>query len=492
MIEETVQVHDRYQFEIKTAYDLEPRRRTTTYDVETYVFLPRNLGVSRLSYSKQDFYNDIQTYIRLKTPAVLLRDVCSGRDSPLDRVSASIDLLDDADREQCVAKYERRLKLFGCIVRSALRDHVHFASQAPTNADFDALLGDYLEGVARITRRFRELRRRVNVPKRDPKVVSAFLFLDEYLSLQVEDYTYDLLEQLRGGNSPNAESHRRKLVELARSEADHRREMGRRSVAVEGTDNEEAVFRRGVLKKYVGNVLFLDTRVGREGQFLEQVLFGLAAGVAMLFTMVILFSYQVRYGSLSIPFFAAAVISYVFKDRMKEFIRIYLHRRLGSLLFDHKTSIYTRPAQTIGQCRESFDFVPERRVPSEVLRIRAASHMTEIENELRGERIMRYRKRLRLLSRRIRSAYESSRIEGINDIMRFNVRRFLTRMDDPKKPLFVADEEGYHAIRARRTYHVNLIIRFSAGGRSSYRRFRIVLSRSGIRRIDEVPVGVSA
>jgi hypothetical protein len=70
--------------------------------------------------------------------------------------------------------------------------------------------------------------------------------------------------------------------------------------------------------------------------------------------------------------------------------------------------------------------------------------------------------------------------------MRFNVQEFLRRMDDPKKELFVMNDEGYHRIRGARVYHLNMIVRMTFGGQGLHMRYRVVLNREGIKRIEYV------
>jgi hypothetical protein len=70
--------------------------------------------------------------------------------------------------------------------------------------------------------------------------------------------------------------------------------------------------------------------------------------------------------------------------------------------------------------------------------------------------------------------------------MRFNIERFLSKMDNPAKPIFVIHENGFKQIFAKRVYHLNLIIKYTFDNKSIYRRFRIILSRRGIRSIEMV------
>ena len=63
-------------------------------------------------------------------------------------------------------------------------------------------------------------------------------------------------------------------------------------------------------------------------------------------------------------------------------------------------------------------------------------------------------------------------------------------MDNPVKKIFLPDGEGkVMTIDAKRVYHVNIVVRYGMKGLSdSYVKFRIVLSRNGIKRINIFPV----
>ena len=79
-----IAVHDRYQLELKLGYPLAPGKQTR-YLIDTYLFLPASLGVNSSSYTSRDFYRDIQTYIRMKTPSFLMEQILAAPDSPLRR-----------------------------------------------------------------------------------------------------------------------------------------------------------------------------------------------------------------------------------------------------------------------------------------------------------------------------------------------------------------------------------------------------------------------
>ena len=212
VIEETIQIHDKNQFEIKLGYPFTGEEKAKVYDVETYLFFPNNLGINRYTYTREDFYNSIQVYVRLQTPVVLLRNMIKGKESPLGKLEAAIERLFAGENKKSFANYEYQLKMFCCIFKSAVRDHVEFiaAKEQGMNIkdpnfkghDIKDLVDKYLAGINAVVDAFRALRTRVNLPARGREIFSIFLFGDEYLSLLIEYYTYDLIQVINRFDFP--------------------------------------------------------------------------------------------------------------------------------------------------------------------------------------------------------------------------------------------------------------------------------------------------
>ncbi len=486
MIEETIHIHDKYQCEIKLGYQLDGKEKSTTYDIETYLFFPYSLGITRHTYGKNDFYNDIQAYIRLKTPTILLHNVVKGKHNPLKKLRGRIERLLVQVNQTTIAKYEDQIKMFCCICKSAIRDHVSFISTRVTAGDSEDVLVKYLESIQNISQGFRALRSLLNVPTIEKYLFSIYVFGDEYLSLLIESYTYELLEHIKQIELPGKDEYVMKLLALIAHELEYRKMNGYPSIPDVQTTNEEFIFRAGVLKKYMGNILFLNTRIKQEGEILEQLVFALAAGIAMIFAVGATFFAQSVYASVSLPVFIVLVVSYMFKDRIKELTRGYLGHKLRYVLFDHKMNIYSSPKEKLGWCKESVTFIKERKIPQQIMKLRNRDHITEIENGWLGEKTILYRKRITLFRKNLEHVYRDYQVESINDIMRLNIVKFLSKMDNPKKPVYVFDGENYQKTYGKRVYHVNMIMKYSMKNTVRYKRFRMVLSRNGIKRIEEV------
>ena len=488
MINESITVHDQHQFEIKLGYRLHKESTVTAYGLDAYLYLPYSLGVNRATYSKTQFYNDIQAYIRLKSPELPLGRIVSGAGAPAASLKTAVEALAAGATGESAAASEAEIMIFGCIVKSALRDYVAFLRQAQIEGDRRRLADQYLQYASEILAAYRNLRPVLQIPTVSERQFGVYLFGDEYLSLLFEDYSYLMLETVLTEDDTSFKDLRRRLILFIDSELAYRKQHNYPSIPDEKSDNEQLLFRKSVLKKYIGRVLFLTTRSEPEGALIEQVLFGIAAGIAMLFATAVAFYTQSIFGSLTLPFFVALVVSYVFKDRLKDFLRLYLSKRLTSRFFDHHMRIHTSDRKKVGSCRESFEFVEEPRVPVEVRQMRRRDHITEIENGWMGEKVILYRKRIRLRTRLIRQTFMQHEIEGINDIMRFSVLEFIRKMDNPKKQLYVLDAEDYQRVKGDRVYHLNLILKYMLPSRLVYKRFRIVLNRKQIKRIEPVTV----
>ena len=75
---------------------------------------------------------------------------------------------------------------------------------------------------------------------------------------------------------------------------------------------------------------------------------------------------------------------------------------------------------------------------------------------------------------------------GITEITRLNVSRFLSKMDDPEKPFLMLRDGKVKLATGRRIYKVNMIVAISDRHRTLLYRYRLILDRRGIRRVEAV------
>ncbi len=486
MIKETIKIHDNYQFEIKQSYNLSLDRKTTnSYFVQTYFFIPNNLNINRETYSSGDFYKDLRATIRLKTPAILLKNLANDAEI-MARIRRSLDSLLASRTRQSISSYEYHVKMFCLVYKKSIGVQLRFLKKSTRSKECEHLVAEFITSTVSIAKQFRELKPLITAGGLPEKLQMVYLFADEYISMKTETHSCRLLDILMEIQPRLHKKYHRRVMEIVHGEASYRIRSGYPSVPLAKGDNEKFVFRQGALKKFLSNILYLETRVERGGKFLEQAVYSIAAGVAMVFATMVAFIGQSRYGSLSLPFFIALVISYMFKDRLKELLRLYLSVTLHQWLYDRQRNIYHSFDEKIGTCKESFNIINDNAVPGKILDYRSRDSITDINNSMTGENVILYRKYIRLSSKKFKKIRHRQSANDVIDIMRFNVQHFLRSMDNPEKKIYIPANSGYRRAFGMRVYHINMITYFIVNKKEYLRRFRIVLNRDGIRRIEEV------
>lgn len=486
MIDEIVKIHDKFQFEIKFTYEPNEKSRRTRYAVETFIFLPKSLGIDLNSYPRNMFYDDVKSYIRLKTPRVLLKNIFD-ENSPLNNLEKSVEMLAHSQNNANSADYEYRIKIFCSILKSALRDEIAFLEKNKNCNDIEKNISIFLMELDGLTTKFRKLAKTIKVASITEKSKDLYSYADEYISILLNESRHELYEILEKSDTKKSTSTMEFIIKRAKEEISHRKESGYQSIPSEENDNEVLISRKSTLKKLMGRILYLNRKTKADGAFAEQLILAFVAGLAAtLMTGVTLISKN-KIGDFTLMVFIALVLVYIFKDRMKDILKIYFSNLVRKFFADKKIEIYTNHGHRIGILRESFSFIREDEVPKQVRSARARDFTSKADEDLHDEEIMLYRKDIRLISERFMETFPDFQIDGINDITRFNVTHFLRRMDNPQVDVFIPKKNDYMKVIASRVYHINIVIKnISDKNKISFNSLRIVLNRDGIKRIEEV------
>lgn len=497
MIDSRIEAHDSSQFELKLDYTLDTSRRHNRYDIEVYFFVPKSLGVTPLTYHRGDFYNDIQGYIRFKTPQLSFRALVDSqaKRSPLYRINAALPFLirDPGDKAR-LTRVDEELRMFGCFTRVNLRDRVGALLQRldvggveDVGVSSEILLDELHEAISQ----FRQLAASFEDTTIPQWLREVYLWVDEYISIMIEAYLTELLARVDGlaqGSCQHASRIRKAVATALTAELKYRSQ--RQYVTLLSADgrNEHFIYRSGQLKKFVTSVLFLDINKENEGERWLEIAAATAAGIAMLLSTLAAIWSQQRYGLNSWAFVFALVVGYMFKDRIKDWLRRMFAGQLRRFLADFKVDIVDPLHETkVGRCHESFAFLPRARIPDGVWQARHADSTSVIEKESKREYIMCYSKSVRIRGEVIGELH--GRLSDINDIIRFNIRRLLNRADDPTRtvPMYEPEVDRVSQIEMHKLYHLNVVFALKVPGKTSrIRRVRVVFDKTGIRRLEEL------
>ena len=486
MIDTEVKVHDDFSLEFKIGFITNKNSEDINdFRINTWIFMPNSLDINRSTYDKADFYRDVKTNIRLITPVYSLEEILKAGRGPFPRLQKAIDdLAVNAADEATTESYVYQVKMLVCIVKSALRRHIHIIANAATDEDVVEHVRSYIRDIRSIALQYREMWDELTEPHISKSQQEYFLFGDDFLGNIIEQYTFQIIKLLRGRalfEVLNPELH--KLIE---DEIQHRRKFGFRLLDPnDEKHNSLVITQRNVLKKFVESDLFLQIVKKKDGALAQQFYYSIAAGVAMIFATVISFFATQRFGNFTTDLFIILVFSYMFKDRIKDMMRYYFSSKLGKKYFDTKLKLSIRK-QEIGWVKEGFDYIEESKLPEEVRNMRARSPLVEAENQVYDEKVILYRKWVNLSQKDIEK-YKEYRLSGINDITRFNLLSYTQKMDNPSIPLYMSDKErGFVSIKGNKVYSLYFIIQCKSSEDEYFRRYRVLFNRNGIADVSEL------
>jgi len=499
MIQQSAIPHDKYQLELKLDYEL-GREKKTHYRISTYIFIPRSLGITEESYTKTEFYRDVKNYIRIKTPEMGLRDLLDSDGTPLKEIQKIINQPNWYADHKANQRTIQALRLFGAMFKSSLREHLNLVQKrintSTPNTKITSLIGNLIEEFIsqskNVSTHYRSFYTELNLPFISEDVFSAYLLVDEYISLLIEESTTELFavvsEYYKGEQRSHSLTTLNKIVER---ETAHRISRGYGSVLNVNDGNETYTFRASVLKKYVSGVLHLSTDSQREGRGIEQALMALAAGISMVFATMVAFYFQSVYGNFTLPVFVALVVGYMFKDRIKEIGRSLFSGSLNARLYDRRINIKTLDGKyKLAVLREKITFMKEGNLPQSIRSARQKDPFADLDNDREGETVICHTKDIVLRDALFHKAFDGlPRISGLNDIIRYDIYPYLRKMADPVEKQLFLENGQLKTITTHKVYHINLVSHYTSISphfQRRYERMRLILNRKGIKRIEQI------
>lgn len=480
MVRDFIKIHDQFAFEIKLEFPVgEGRKKKDRFNFEMFLFLPYGLDVHKHNFQSKDFYRSLKTNIRLTSPQYKLEELLNGKNAPLASLTSSIERSKKYPSDQNIQLSKQQLKKYCSIFDSAIRQAIERINRSKKMESRSKLVNVFILQIELLREGYHKLPAILIGDVSLEDLLREYRFADEYQSLLIETHVFALMRYLQN----KKEDHKADLAnlhQLAEQEMDFRDAQDYPSVSKPKHSNEDVLHRKSRLKKYIESNLFLNTYTRQEGLVTAQILFSIAAGLAMVFATAVAFASQMIYGTLTIPFFIALVIGYMFKDRIKELVRVYLDKKRKKVHADFKTIIYDQHKKKIGHLKESFHFEQKTHLPEDVKNARELMRITEMGEIGSGDNILGYKNKTILLNSKI----QKKEFSGITQILRLNISDFTRKMDDPEKEVFVRTKKGIKRMLADRVYHLNMILRYGDSKTKEIKCYKIKASRNGIKKIE--------
>lgn len=496
-----IHLRDKWQFELKSEFFPLAGQKSNIYTQQFYIFIPKSLHISDTNYTKEDFFKDQTNYIRYKTPVFTFKQLNdpSNEISPFFKIS---ELLAFEDISSSIEEISDELKLLGNIVRSTLRKEASKLTAIATSDNFKSHQQHFLHEIQKLEQEIYTLRSQISNLKKEffksEKTISThmrrqFLYVDEFISNSIHHYLTGLLKILRRVDLPESQQSDLILSQIIVNEEKHRRTTSSHDDQ-QNLDNDEMEFlsyRANLLNKFIMDALMLNTSRSSPDKGLKNLIGSFAAGIAMLIYFS-LFVWQGQYLLINSELFIiGTVLLYILKDRLKEGIKSSSYKVAFRWFADFKTKIKTSDnKKQIGTMKEFFSYVTPNSVPDEIMHVRNKEFHYVLEDFHRPERIIRYKKTIEI-EQQPKESY--SRRYSLNLIFRFNILKFLEKADNPYETYHRINPENYDfsLMRLPKTYHVNIIMKNTfmtkeGDERSELKKFRLVLDKNGIKRVEQV------
>lgn len=495
-------VHDRFQIESDITFDLRPRgpfESRRKFKIDMYLYLPYSLGVNSSNFNGAEFFRHWTSYFRVRAPMYQQWRVLPPELLSFPSVDEYFAGHLSTDRRQKLGpRVVQDIKLFGNFLYTELKKLRSALPKKRRNRDAQRrrYLAEELIHRVSLLWSFRDICLKPLREGRylvDETVQRVFFLTDEYLSYRAE------LVLLRARDS--LFEHSEELGELLAREISYRHEHQLLVLCEE----EEAprtleayTYRLGLLKKYLGEALFLQTVSDKKDHLYKNYAAAVGAGLAAAFTAVVehqRIQYLVGDGSgIRFSFLIAlAVLAYIFKDRIKELSRDYFNSRLRERLPDQRFRLLHQSVMPDGQkvenqlgtSTEYFRFVKE--VPTDVEYLRGLGQ-SKNHDPVRREHIVHVARRFNL------QVISEKRIlfPLLKNVVRLDISPFLNKLDNPTMAVSFYDKNRHaRTVVAPKVYHVNVVFRYETlfGPEGSlvkvdYERLRLVIDKNGIVRLE--------
>jgi hypothetical protein len=484
MIKDIVKIHDKFSVEIKLVYDAYLNKKKPQYDVLTYLFIPNGLNINNQTYNKNEFYNDVRLNVRYNTPTYTLEEMIYGENNFIIELQKIITEILENPQKNNHEHFITQTKLFGSIFSSAIKNRIRLSRKNISENNVEEL-NSVLSIIKEVLNTYRAFVEK-NSQNIDKTKLKLLLFTDEFIS-NIAEYNivilYDYLKRKRTKINPEISTN---LVKFVESETNYRKYKNYNTVLSTKINNETLLYNRSLLKKYIESVLFLKKEIRKDGTIIEQTLFAVVAGLAMVFSTMVAFYYQQKYGNFTLPFLIALVLSYMLKDRIKGYVGYLFVSKASSIFYDFKLSIYSSEKNKIGIIKENFRYTPFIKLGPKVKKHRLKDRLFENEFEMFGEHIIQYKKRIILFKKQFVKGLSTNNVTSLADITRINFHRYIQHMDDPQKDYYIINNGEIVKKTGDRVYHINIVQKFYTETGVEFKRFKVIMNRNGIKRIEKV------
>ncbi|MGM0432771.1 MAG: hypothetical protein ACQEQU_08665 [Spirochaetota bacterium] len=484
-----VRKHDRHHLELKTTLPL-PKKRRGRYDLNFYFYSPSQLHVTRERMGVQTVLNNVQTYTRFSSPTLPLGGLVDPKSerSPLNRIKGLLDAYQvsgEINEDETVYELQTLVNAF----RGEVRGFTDLLEQIIVDekgkvAQYKKRIAATIDQAGDVLSATRELFPQFFAPHISDRLRTALEWSDEAMSLSAERNGVRLHSICE--NEAELADLIPAIEEFVESEAAYRKQRNYESA--DETHNEHLdetiAYRASILKKWAQSAMYMKSVESKLPKRLNHMFAGTAAALAMGFAVLASIYAETVFVKNTAPWALILIISYVFKDRIKEVLRDVFGRLLPRLLADRiYRLIDPASGKDAAKSEVLITFGLDRDQPEEIKKARNMEN-NPFASILPPQNVLHYNRLVTLNSKLLRKNH--SRLDSVTEITRVRIDEWLKEMDDPEEIQYKIVEGRRVRVSGSRVYHIHLLASLREGKQATPRIFHycLVMNRSGILRIE--------
>jgi hypothetical protein len=485
-----VRKHDRHHLELKSNLPI-PLKGKGKYDLNFYFFSSAQLHFTKKNISNDTIIRHIQTYTRFSSPALPLTGYTdpSCELSPLTRINGYFTRLDRGETiEEPKIVYELQTMVNG--FRGEVKDFTELLQQIITEDSTNVRI---------YKNRIREM-----IAQMQQLLDALRALFPRFLDVRISDATRTALSwsdealgliAIRNAirlhvicESDTALENLVPYIDAFIEKEDAYRTLKEYKSSFKALDEhagETLAYRESMLKKWSQSSLYMRSMESRVPQRIGHILAGTAAATAMTFAVLAAFYAEQFFVRNSASWGLIIILSYVFKDRIKEILRDLFGRLLPRLLADRIYRLQDPVnGKDVARSQVIIKFGVDKDQPQEIQKERDLG-TNPFKSILPPQNVMHYN---RLISVQGKTLLENhSRLDAITEITRIRIDDWLKEMDDPEEIHYKLEDGKRKRVSGNRVYHIHLIASLKEDRKGSVPRlfhYCLVLNRSGILRVE--------
>lgn len=473
-----VRKHSDFHIETKTFFPLSDKKKIKR-DIHYYIYSPAQLQVNSSTLSRTEFLNMVSTYGRFGSPLLTFEELLDqdNKDSHLYKLIKGIE---ENNNEKSIIS---ELQLLSNAIRHESKAHTKSTASYVKQRNFiavETVIIDFTISFQTLLDRLRNII--CNTEIKNENIKQALVWTDEHLSI-VGEKEANAMNKLLYKNEKEYEKSKKRLKDFILSEENYRaNNKYLTAMQDEKTSLERATYRASMLKKWAQSVLYLTPVESNSPKHAGQIIAGFAAAIAMTFATLASIFAEIKYSKNSYQWALIIIIAYVFKDRIKEWLRAILNKLLPRLLAD---SIYTfvEPSEERRICKSKVQVnVKKARFQDDKIKTFREKDENPFRSVLPDEDVIHFSRYINISKQKKKKDLCSSTFTLIN---RIRLDDFTKEMDNTNPLRKIADPDVFES---NRVYHLHLLVNEVniSENIDELQHYLIVMNKEGIQRLEKL------